>query len=294
LVKGKEASSILRAKTVLESTAKMGDYFYNVGESDFAAGFQFLKEMESSAGTFFLSSNLVMTESGQLAFNDHVILERNGLKIGVFGITSSISDGIKEVVVKDFITVAKEKINKLRPQVDVLVMLLNSTREESDKAIKDFAGIDYIFSSREASRTRPDRIQKADEPKRYCFGIQGKYIGLFDVKIAEKNKPIHDVTSAMMTVKIFEDRLNNLQKKNPNKPLEEVYRNNPNVLNMVQRFKTGVTQSKKELKDATNTSFYSLIALNGTVPSEKSLLKLVDQTLDRCSELDKEGARTLP
>jgi len=85
-----------------------------------------------------------------------------------------------------------------------------------------------------------------------------------------------------------------LQKKNPDKPLEEIYKNNPNVLNMVQKFKTGVSESKENLKDALNTSFYTLVPLNGNVPSEKSLLKLVDQTLDRCSELDKEGARTLP
>ena len=294
LVKGKEASSKLRARTVLESTAKMGDYLYNVGESDFAAGFPFLKEMESKAGTNFMSSNLVMSGTEKLAFNDHFILDKDGLKIGVFGITSSIPESVVEVEVKDFAVTAKAKVEEIRPQVDILVMLLNSTRSELDDAIEDLKGVDYIFSSRETSRTRPERTQSDGNPMQYCFGIQGKYIGRFDVEIADTKAPINDVTSSMMTIKVFEERLTNLQKRNPNKPLEEVYKNNQNVLSMVQKFRSGVSESKTNMKDAINTSFYTLVPLNGNVPSQQSLLALVDQTLEECAELDKKGARTLP
>ena len=291
---GKEASSKLRAKTVLESTVKMGDYLYNVGQSDFAAGLEFLREMEVGTGVHFMSSNLFMAGTDELAFNDHKIVERNGLKIGVFGIATGLPQSEKHIEVKDYIVAAKSKIAELRPQVDVLVMMLNATRTEFSNNMNEFAGVDYIFSSRDTGRTRPERAQPDGKPFQYGMGIQGKYIGRFDLKIANKNKPMIDVTSSMMMVDIFQKRLNNLQKKNPDKPLEEIYKNNPNVLNMVQKFKTGVSESKENLKDALNTSFYTLVPLNGNVPSEQSLLKLVDQTLDRCSELDKEGARTLP
>lgn len=87
---GKEASSKLRAKTVLESTVSMGNYLYNVGQSDLAAGFEFLRDMEAETGVYFMSSNLVIAGSDELAFNDHKILDRNGLKIGVFGVTSNL------------------------------------------------------------------------------------------------------------------------------------------------------------------------------------------------------------
>ena len=125
---------------------------------------------------------------------------------------------------------AESKVDELRPQVDVLVMLLNSTKPQLDNAMQKFSGIDYIFSSRETSRTRPERVQSEDDPKQYCLGIQGKYVGRFDLKVTDKNKPIRDVTSSVMTVKVFEERLVNLQKRNPDKPLEEVYKNNPDVL----------------------------------------------------------------
>ena len=59
---------------------------------------------------------------------------------------------------------------------------------------------------------------------------------------------------------------------------------------MVQKFRNGLKESKGSMDEYTNTSFYSLISLNGNVSSEKKLLKLVDQTLKTCDTLDKESA----
>ena len=71
-----------------------------------------------------------------------------------------------------------------------------------------------------------------------------KYVGRFDIKIADKSKPIEDITQMMMTIKTFEARLNNLQKKDPSKPLEEIYRSNLNALNLIERLKQGIKDSK--------------------------------------------------
>jgi|TARA_Y100000310_G_scaffold82941_1_gene79592 hypothetical protein len=292
LIMGKEASSKLKAKTVLESTAKMGNYYYNVGQSDFAAGFEFLREMEAIAGTNFISSNLVMTGTDQLAFNDHTIVERNGLKIGIFGITTELPFSVKEVSVKDYIATAKAKVTELSPQVDILVMLLNATKAQFN-TIKDLTGVDYIFSSRETSRTRPERAQPEGKPFQYCFGIQGKYIGRFDLKIVDRNEPFKDVTSSMMTIKVFEAQLNNLQRRNPDKPLEEIYKNSPRVLDVVQKYKEGLSDSKTNMANAINTSFYSLIPMGRDVASEKNMLAVVDETLKTCTTLDKQGAQNL-
>jgi CII-binding regulator of phage lambda lysogenization HflD len=110
------------------------------------------------------------------------------------------------------------------------------------------------------------------------------------LKIIDKNETINDITGALMSTQLFQERLNNLQKRNPDKPLEDVYKNNTDVLNMVQKFRKGLKDSKDSINEITNTSFYSLIALNGNVSSEKKLLSLVDQTLKTCENLDKESA----
>ena len=290
LANGKEASSKLRAKTVFESTAKMGNYIYNVGHNDFAAGLDFLKQLEISANNKFISSNIVNVGTDDLTFKSHTIIERNGIKVGVFGILSSLPASAKELELKDALTVINSKVEELRPQVDVLVMLINANKLELDKLVSQTKNVDYIFSSRETSRTRPERKQADGNPMLYGTGIQGKYLGRVDLKLIDKNKPINDITGSMMTVDLFNERLNNLQKRNPDKPLEDVYKNNSNVLNMIQKFRNGLKESESSIDDYTNTSFYSLIALNGNVSSEKKLLSLVDQTLKTCESLDKQSA----
>ena len=290
---GKEASSKLKAKTLLESSATMGDYIYNVGYFDLAAGYEFLQEMKTTFGTNFMSSNIVKAGTEELAFIPHKIIEKNGLKIGVFGITTALPATEKAIEVKDYVESAKIQIAELRPQVDLLVMLFNSTRVQAFNAMDDLSEVDYIYLSRETTRTRPEKSQDPQLPLTYGFGIQGKYVGRFDVDIADKTQPIKDVTSAMMTVSIFEQRLNNLQKRDPNQPLEEIYKNNPNVLNMVSQYKDGLTKSKSALTDGLNTSFYSLIPLGRGVASEKNLLAVVDETLKTCNTLDKKGLQSL-
>ena len=122
------------------------------------------------------------------------------------------------------------------------------------------------------------------------MGIQGKYIGRLDISLSDKSKPITDVTSRVMTVNLFEERLNSLQKKAPGKPLEEIYKNNRSVLNMVEKFKSGVSESKTGMQGASNKSYYSLIPLSGNVKSEKKILDIVDQVLKTCEELDKQNS----
>ena len=293
LVDGKEASSKLKAKTVFESTAKMGNYLYNVGHNDFAAGLDFIRQLEESANNNFISSNLVNTGTENLAFRSHAIVERNGVKVGVFGIVTNLPASVKEVEVKDAITVINEKVKELRPQVDVLVMLINANKLELNKLVTETKNVDYIFSSKESSRTRPERKQVDGNPMLYGTGIQGKYFGRIDLTLIDKTKSINDVTGASMSAQLFQERLNNLQKRNPDKPLEDVYKNNSNVLNMVQKFRKGLKESQSSINEYSNTSFYSLIPLNGNVSSEKNLLALVDQTLKTCDTLDKEST-TLP
>ena len=124
IVKEKVASAKLKAKTVLQSTADMGDYYYNVGKYDFAAGYNYIKELENLYSTKFISSNLFIKGTNDQAFQVHQIVERNGLKIGIFGIVNDIPETAKEEIeLKDPITVARNKINELRPQVDILIML---------------------------------------------------------------------------------------------------------------------------------------------------------------------------
>ena len=81
ILKEKLSSAKLRAETVVKSTAKMGNYIYNVGQYDFAGGYSFIKELESTFKANFISSNLFLRGTNKLAFNGHEIININGIKV---------------------------------------------------------------------------------------------------------------------------------------------------------------------------------------------------------------------
>ena len=287
--KGKEASAKLRAKTVIEHTSKMGDYYYNVGVQDFTAGLSFIKEIENQSNVYFLSANLYDNKSDTLLFNDHIIIERDNLKIGMFGVTRELQIELTGIKVDDYIVTAKKKINELRSQVDILVMLVNATQTHFGPFVKELNGVDYIFSSLDASRTRPEIQQVSGKPLEYKMGVQGKYIGRCDIEIIEKGKPIVDVSNQKMMLDVFSQRLKKLQERDPKRKIEDIYKNSPNVLASIERFRAGIASANATLSNVTNSSSFTLFPLSGLVESEKKTLKAVDQILDKCKKLDEKS-----
>ena len=95
------------------------------------------------------------------------------------------------------------------------------------------------------------------------------------VNIADKNKPVRDVSSQMMMAEIFSQRLSKLQEKDPKKKIEDIYKNSPNVLATVERLRKGVESANSVLKNTPNRSSFTFVPLSGSVPSEKSILKEV-------------------
>jgi hypothetical protein len=118
------------------------------------------------------------------------------------------------------------------------------------------------------------------------MGVQGKYIGRCDISIAEKNKPIVDVSNQKMMLSVFSERLKKLQQRDPKRKIEDIYKNSPNVLASIQRFRSGIESANATLSKVVNTSHFTLFPLSSAVESEKKILKAVDEVLDKCRSLD--------
>ena len=121
------------------------------------------------------------------------------------------------------------------------------------------------------------------------MGVQGKYIGRCDIEIIEKGKPIVDVSNQKMMLDVFSQRLKKLQERDPKRKIEEIYKNSPNVLASIERFRAGIASANATLNNVTNSSSFTLFPLSGSVKSEKKTLKAVDQILDKCKKLDEKS-----
>lgn len=269
----------------------MGYDAFNVGQYDLAAGLDFLKGLMDSTKAHFISANIYDTETNQPYFEKHLIIERNGIKIGITGLTTQIPGSEKRLAVKDFLQTGLAEVDLLSSQVDIVVVLLNAPRVEVLKAQKTFLKANYIFASRETGRTRPEKPQAEKGPLLYSLNIQGKYLGRFDIVIQSPNNPLLDISGAQLAYSRITKRMENLQKRDVNKPLEDIYKDKPNILKMISTYRDKLSETRSTLNRAVNTSKYTLVSLSKKLESEPSLLAYVEQILKTCADLDKQSAR---
>ena len=86
-----------QAQAFLDGYEKIGCDALNIGEYDLAAGYNFLKSLEQNSTIPFISANLKNKETGELAFEPYVIINRDMLKIGIIGVTDNLQKEISEL-----------------------------------------------------------------------------------------------------------------------------------------------------------------------------------------------------
>ncbi|MBI5974337.1 5'-nucleotidase C-terminal domain-containing protein [Staphylococcus canis] len=115
------------------------------GNHEFDFGYDQLKKLESMLNFPIVSSNVY--KDGELAFKPSVIIEKNGMKYGIVGVTTPETqtktrpEGIKGVTFEDPLTSVTREMNRLNGQVDTFVILSHLGIDETTK--KEWRG-DYL------------------------------------------------------------------------------------------------------------------------------------------------------
>ena len=97
-------SEKFRCETMLKGYEKIGCSALNIGKYEVLAGLSFLKKMENKYSSIpFISGNIKDRYSGELLFKPYVTLNRDGLNLGVIGLSNMIPDTMTSVSVEDYI-----------------------------------------------------------------------------------------------------------------------------------------------------------------------------------------------
>jgi len=181
LAEPEKAFALLLAK----GAARLKVDAVNVGALDLAAGLPLLKELKQKAredGELnLISSNLFDQTNSESIFDPEKIVERNGVKIGIFGLCRESDWGPKNLVVGDARASAKTMVEKLRKEkkVDLVVGLFNLGLEESKKICEEVPGIDIVVVSGASQYLWTPELQGR------CILVQagpgGKYLGQLEL-----------------------------------------------------------------------------------------------------------------
>ena len=116
-----------------------------LGNHEFDISFEHVSGLVEASNIPVLSANLdKQDQSGEPAIDgllDHIIIERAGMRVGVFGLTTDSlarltgSDAVSKMDVRDVAEVAREQVDLLEPQVDLLIHLRSGLRSPNQDLV---------------------------------------------------------------------------------------------------------------------------------------------------------------
>ena len=267
-------SQIHRAKSIISGYGKIGCNVINVGHYEVLNGLNFLNSIIHDTEIPFISANLRDSKSKDLLFEPYKIFKRDGLKIGVVGVTSNLPDTSNSISADNYIIAGNKYINTLSQDADIIVLLANCTRNEQSSLNENFPNADFIITSGSTNMTRSGNPQASEGALVYSCGKQGKYLITVNLTLKDKSKTIVDITAEEKKINQIKKRFERLQKKDPSKSLGELYADQSNVLKLIDGYKEDEKLSKELIEKAVNKLTYNTCLLY-TSPSPR------DATLSR-------------
>jgi 2',3'-cyclic-nucleotide 2'-phosphodiesterase/3'-nucleotidase len=269
-----------QAKAFLEGYEKIGCDALNIGEYDLAAGYNFLKSLEENSKIPFISANLQIIKTGDLAFKPYVIIKRNKLKIGVIGVTDYLSHNITELHKNNYLEIGQKYINELRDKVDILIILVNGNINQKNEIIESFKDADYVYLSRAISNTRSTVPQQEEYPIFYTFGINGKYLAEVKTTIKDNKEPIADVSAHKTRLSNIVRQLIRLKTTEGNQTIEEKYVDKPAILAQIKYYEKQVTELEDKLSKIINTSEIKIVAMPKNIELDQEMQSFIDKALE--------------
>ena len=282
------SSEKFRCETMLAGYEKIGCNALNIGKYELLAGLSFLKKMENKYSSIpFISGNIKNKESGDFIFKPYVILDKDGLNLGVIGLSNMIPDTMSSVIAEDYISAGNILINDIKKKVDLIILLVNTDRNSQSSLAKNFPEADFIFTSGSTHRTSASMPQNPEGPYVYSNGKQGKYLTIVDLDIKNSKEPISYVSAQEQKIKQLKNRLKRLQKKDPNRKLDDIYAGQDNILSLIKRYRNDLSNAETILQKAKNKMRFTSFPLNKKIKDDPEILAMIDNALVKCADQDK-------
>lgn len=272
----------MRAEHILKSYNHMNCNALNISNQDLKYGLDFVQNLQKQADFPFLSANIV-DESEKAIFPSHVIVEKNGIKFGIIGTSSTtikLKDGLK---VLDPFPIISKLTKKLGSKVDLIVLLANINYNEENKYLNELEDVDIIVQSGGKKKNHYALTGKDGKPIFVQIGSQGKYAAQLNIdrtafgesynfiKITkqdgDKYKEEHKITSRNKKMPLTETQMKDFIKEKKESgeygantidflivQFDKAISDDPKVVEIFDQYKIGVKDiNRKSFEDVRET-----------------------------------------
>lgn len=230
----------------------------NVGHIDLALGLDYLSEIQQKYDLPFISAN-IMDEKGERPFPSHIFLKSGHKKILVTGVISDPPDIHGGIVLRDPLRALNNEIAPLIGSYDFCVVLVDGPELLAQEVDKQIRGVDLVIDTRTVKQTLSSSEQNLTSSA--TLGMEGRYIGLIELKLSKSEKA-RDLSQVQRRLDFVNERLENLENKVPfGVEVKEHYRDNPNILKQLDKYKIDLVEQQAQLDSVPNWFSWNIISL---------------------------------
>lgn len=250
VIGAKGAMEELKARYLFEAYDSMNVDVINLGSSDLLLGQKYLFDQMKRTGIPIISANVHYFDTGARFLRPYVIrrlapkrflgFEWGGLKVGIFGLVQTLDEnqGLPfdrekdehRLIIKDPAVVAREMVEELRPQVDLIVCLAHTGWLQGRDLARNVSGIDLMIVGNGAN-VKPKPYVVNNIPL-VMPGDEGKFLGVMDLLLDEKKKVV--------------------EREGMSKELEDSIEDDPAMAELVARYNEDLRKIGKEIVPATS------------------------------------------
>jgi 2',3'-cyclic-nucleotide 2'-phosphodiesterase (5'-nucleotidase family) len=182
-----------RGGAMLDFIGDAGLDAWVLGNHEFDIGFDHVSALVAASKVPVLSANLDEPNGSGLpaiaGLKDHIIFERAGIKVGVFGLTTDSlarltgTNATDQMAVRDVVEVAREEVAALDGQVDLVVALTHVGVDTDKRIAEEVPGIDLIVGGH--SHTPLLEPLRVDDTWIVQAGCYGRQLGVTEMDVVD-------------------------------------------------------------------------------------------------------------
>lgn len=182
---------------LLEQTASFGYDAIGLGERDLNYGHDYLREVMDRHGLPYTSANVRFADTGEFVVPEYRVIERAGIKFGVFSVMDpgqkiiSMSANDREYTVADPLVTARELIPRLRQECDTIVLLSHLGDRGTETFVREVQGIDVAVVGHSFRTYNREKI--VGDTLLLSAVYDGRVIGRSDVHVNREDGRIMSV-----------------------------------------------------------------------------------------------------
>lgn len=216
----------MRTEFQWEMMGKLGYDVVTPGPNEMVDGLDALRTLYASQPAIQVTSANVTDKSGNLLWPDHVIIERGGVRFGVVGVTDksfysyNLTRGKQksdDFEFQDIHEALARLLPTLRPQVDVVVLLLHTGYGDARRLLDDLQGVDVaVIGHAPGYKFVPERH---GDTLVIQGGTRGQYVSVLRLqldgngKITDYSGEEHPLGDTVAVSKDYDTVVNRFNKK---------------------------------------------------------------------------------